>query len=58
MIGTVAAKPVLERLTDVQYRRWATYIITAIASVILRTGAICWRSPPSEEEPCRRPSSR
>jgi uncharacterized membrane protein YfcA len=35
MIGTVAAKPVLERLTDVQYRRWATYIITAIASVYL-----------------------
>ena len=35
MIGTVAAKPVLERLTDVQYRRWATYIVTAIASVYL-----------------------
>ena len=38
MIGTVAAKPVLERLTDVQYRRWATYIITAIASVYLAHG--------------------
>jgi uncharacterized membrane protein YfcA len=35
MIGTVAAKPVLERLTDVQYRRWATYVILAIASVYL-----------------------
>jgi uncharacterized membrane protein YfcA len=35
MIGTVAAKPVLERLTDVQYRRWATYIITVIASAYL-----------------------
>jgi len=35
MIGTMAAKPVLERLTDVQYRRWATYIITAIASAYL-----------------------
>jgi uncharacterized protein len=31
MIGTTAAKPVLERLTDAQYRRWATHIITAIA---------------------------
>jgi uncharacterized membrane protein YfcA len=38
MIGTVAAKPVLERLTDVQYRRWATYIVTAIASVYLAHG--------------------
>jgi uncharacterized protein len=38
MIGTMAAKPVLERLTDVQYRRWATYIITAIASVYLLQG--------------------
>ena len=38
MVGTVAAKPVLERLTDVQYRRWATYIITAIASVYLAHG--------------------
>ena len=31
MIGTTAAKPVLERLTDTQYRRWASHIITAIA---------------------------
>src|SRR5262245_58613550 len=35
MIGTMAAKPVLERLTDLQYRRWATYIITAIACAYL-----------------------
>jgi uncharacterized membrane protein YfcA len=35
MIGTVAAKPVLERLSEVQYRRWATYIITVIASAYL-----------------------
>lgn len=38
LIGTVAAKPVLERLTDVQYRRWAAYIVTAIASVYLAHG--------------------
>jgi uncharacterized protein len=35
MIGTMAAKPVLERLTDLQYRRWATYIITVIACTYL-----------------------
>jgi hypothetical protein len=38
MVGTMAAKPILERLSDVQYRRWATYIITAIASVYLAHG--------------------
>jgi uncharacterized membrane protein YfcA len=38
MIGTVAAKPVLERLTDVQYRRWAAYIVTAIACAYLAQG--------------------
>lgn len=31
MAGTVAAKPVLETLTDTQYRRWAAHIITAVA---------------------------
>ena len=35
MIGTMAARPVLERLTDLQYRRWATCIITAIACTYL-----------------------
>jgi uncharacterized membrane protein YfcA len=38
MVGTMAAKPVLERLTDMQYRRWATYIITAIAGIYLAHG--------------------
>lgn len=38
MVGTMAAKPILERLTDMQYRRWATFIITAIASVYLAHG--------------------
>jgi len=35
LIGTMAAKPVLERLTDMQYRRWATTIIMAIACAYL-----------------------
>jgi hypothetical protein len=39
MIGTMAAKPVLERLTDVQYRRWATYLIMVIACVYLVQGS-------------------
>ena len=38
MVGTVAAKPVLERLTDVQYRRWATWIVMTIAAVYLAQG--------------------
>ncbi len=32
IIGTTAARPVLDRLTDTQYRRWTTHIITAVAS--------------------------
>jgi len=40
MTGTSLARPVLERLTDTQYRRWATHIITAIAVVYLAQG--CW----------------
>src|SRR5262245_29369132 len=35
MAGTSLARPVLERLSDAQYRRWATHIITAIAAVYL-----------------------
>jgi uncharacterized membrane protein YfcA len=35
MVGTSLARPVLEKLSDVQYRRWATHIITAIAVVYL-----------------------
>jgi uncharacterized membrane protein YfcA len=38
MVGTVAAKPVLERLTDVQYRRWANWIVITIAVVYLAQG--------------------
>jgi uncharacterized membrane protein YfcA len=38
MIGTVLAKPVLERLTDVQYRRWAAWIVMTIAAVYLAQG--------------------
>jgi uncharacterized membrane protein YfcA len=36
--GTSLAKPVLERLTDAQYRTWANYIITAIACVYMFQG--------------------
>jgi hypothetical protein len=38
MIGTTAAKPVLDRLTDLQYRRWAARIITVIACGYLAQG--------------------
>jgi len=38
MIGTWAARPVLEWLSDFQYRRWATYMITAIAIGYLLQG--------------------
>jgi uncharacterized protein len=39
MIGTMAAKPVLERLSETQYRTWATRIITTIALVYLVHGS-------------------
>ena len=38
MIGTSLARPVLERLTEAQYRLWASRIITAIAAVYLVQG--------------------
>jgi uncharacterized protein len=38
MIGTSLARPVLESLTETQYRLWATRIITAIAAVYLLQG--------------------
>ena len=39
IIGTSLAKPVLERLSDTQYRTWAMHIITAIAVVYLVQGS-------------------
>lgn len=36
--GTSLAKPVLERLTDTQYRTWANHIITAIACAYMIQG--------------------
>lgn len=36
--GTTAAKPVLERLTDTQYRTWTTHIITVIAGFYVLQG--------------------
>jgi uncharacterized protein len=38
LTGTWAARPVLERLSEAQYRRWATRIITTIAAVYLAQG--------------------
>ncbi|MEQ1716883.1 MAG: sulfite exporter TauE/SafE family protein [Hyphomicrobium sp.] len=38
LVGTVAARPVLERLSDTQYRRWANHIITGIACLFLAQG--------------------
>jgi uncharacterized membrane protein YfcA len=38
LIGTLAAKPVLERLSDAQYRKWATHIITWIACAYIAQG--------------------
>ena len=39
MIGTSLARPILERLSDLQYRRWASHIITAIAVAYLAQGS-------------------
>jgi uncharacterized protein len=38
MIGTSLARPILERLTEAQYRLWASRIITAIAAAFLLHG--------------------
>jgi len=39
IVGTSLARPVLERLTDTQYRRWASHIITVIAVAYLAQGS-------------------
>ena len=39
MIGTTLARPVLERLSDTQFRRWANHIITGVALFFLAQGA-------------------
>ena len=38
MVGTALAKPILERLSDTDYRTWATRIITTIACAYLVQG--------------------
>jgi uncharacterized protein len=47
MIGTSLARPILERLSDTQYRRWAGHIITTIAVVYLAQGGylLLWPRP-------------
>jgi uncharacterized membrane protein YfcA len=39
MIGTSMARPILQSLSDVEYRQWASRIITAIAVVYLAHGS-------------------
>lgn len=39
MIGTSMARPILQRLSDVEYQQWASRIITAIAVVYLAHGS-------------------
>jgi uncharacterized membrane protein YfcA len=39
MIGTSLARPVLDRLSDTQYRDWSTHIITLIAGYYVAHGA-------------------
>jgi uncharacterized protein len=38
IIGTSLARPVLERLSDAQYRQWASRIVATIAAVYLAQG--------------------
>lgn len=38
IVGTTAARPVLDRLTDTQYRRWTTHIITVVAGFYVCQG--------------------
>ncbi len=47
MAGTSLARPVLERLTDTQYRLWANRIITLIAGYYVAHGAWLLFSPPA-----------
>jgi uncharacterized membrane protein YfcA len=39
IVGTTCARPILDRLSDVGFRRWANRIITAIATVYLAQGS-------------------
>ncbi len=39
MVGTMAARKLLDRLTDVQYRRWAGRIVTTIAAFYVAQGS-------------------
>ncbi len=45
ILGTTLARPLLEMLTDLQYRRWAGRLITAIALTFIAQGAwLLWQS--------------
>lgn len=45
IVGTSLARPVLERLSDGQYRRWASHIITVIAVCYLAQGGYLLMRP-------------
>ena len=45
MVGTTLARPVLERLTDTQYRAWANRLITLISVVFLIQAVFCFLAP-------------
>lgn len=42
MIGTFAAKPLLEALSDAQFKRWAGRIVTAVAATYILQGLWLW----------------
>ena len=45
MTGTMLAKPVLEKLSDVQFKRWAGRLVTTIASYYIAQGVWLWVWP-------------
>lgn len=45
MAGTMLARPLLESLSDAQFKRWAGLIVTVIASYYIAQGAWLWMWP-------------
>lgn len=45
IVGTSLAKPILERLSETQYRSWASRIVTMIAAVYLAQGGYLLLQP-------------
>jgi hypothetical protein len=38
LVGTAMARPILERLSEAEYRKWANRIVAAVGSVFLTQG--------------------